>query len=218
MKKVLAKGLCNTHYSRLKRTGETSDPDKKKERHGCSHTREYYVWRNIVARCCDPNNSTYKYYGGRGISICDEWRHSYTTFVRDMGNPPKGLVIDRIDVNGNYCKGNCRWVTVAQNNRNQRRNILTDKLVREMRSLNLMPNEAAKKYGVSLFTASSVLLHRQWKDENGVDVEQIETEINKQMATQDEPGVWMHLDTILAMLAICKEHRASLKAKQEVVE
>ena len=74
-------------------------------------------------RCDDPNNPFYHHYGGRGIIVCEEWNKSFSAFHRDMSDSyQKGLSIDRMDNNGNYCKENCRWVIKSVNNANKRSN------------------------------------------------------------------------------------------------
>lgn len=70
-------------------------------------------------RCNNPNNESFKYYGGRGITVCERW-NDFWVFAADMGTRPKGNSLDRIDPNGNYEPGNCRWATVAEQNRNKR--------------------------------------------------------------------------------------------------
>lgn len=76
--------------------------------HGKSQEYIYSVWNNMKQRCNNPNNTSYDNYGGRGIRICDEWS-KFENFLQDMGEPLAGLTLERIDVNGNYCKDNCKW-------------------------------------------------------------------------------------------------------------
>ena len=93
--------------------------------HGKSHTRLYRTWKNMKQRCYNPNNTYYHRYGGRGITICAEWKQDFKAFYDwAMSNGyTDELTIDRIDVNGNYEPSNCRWVTKEIQNKNTRRNI-----------------------------------------------------------------------------------------------
>lgn len=88
--------------------------------HGRSKTSLYKAWNSMNQRCHNPNVDEYKYYGARGISVCDRWRFSFTAFLADMGERPKGLSIDRINNDGNYEPGNCRWATIHQQAMNKR--------------------------------------------------------------------------------------------------
>lgn len=84
-------------------------------------TREYKTWVNMIGRCENPKVERYPSYGGRGIKVCSGWRHSFETFLRDMGRKPTPKhSIDRIDVNGNYEPGNCRWATNSEQQLNKR--------------------------------------------------------------------------------------------------
>jgi hypothetical protein len=90
-------------------------------KHGLYDHPVRQIWNNMIQRCTNPNNSAWKDYGGRGITVCDRWR-VFQNFVDDMGVPEKGLTIERRDVNGSYCIENCEWATTAQQARNTRRN------------------------------------------------------------------------------------------------
>lgn len=91
-------------------------------RHGLRHTRLYTIWSHMQQRCENPKHNRYHLYGGRGISICPEWRNDFYVFYEwAMCNGYKDtLTIDRINPDGNYEPQNCRWATVSEQNRNRR--------------------------------------------------------------------------------------------------
>lgn len=96
--------------------------------HGKCGTKIYRTWVNMRNRCGNSNVDCYKYYGGRGIKVCEEWDKSFTKFYQDMGDPPtKAHTIDRIDVNGNYELSNCRWATRKEQSQNKRKRSIVDK-------------------------------------------------------------------------------------------
>lgn len=100
---------------------------KNSKTHGRSNSALHNVWRKMKQRCFSEKDQAFKYYGGRGITVCDEWKDNFENFYKcSMTNGySDGLTLDRINVNGNYEPSNCRWVTmkVQQNNRRNNRRI-----------------------------------------------------------------------------------------------
>lgn len=93
----------------------------KRTTHGMCKTKLYRKWSRMKARCYNKSNKDYPDYGGRGITVCDEWIKSFVKFYEDMaGGYEEHLELDRKDVNGNYCKENCRWVTEQEQAWNKR--------------------------------------------------------------------------------------------------
>jgi hypothetical protein len=129
------------------------------------HTPEYLVWVGIKTRCLNPNDPGYKNYGGRGIRVCDLWKDDFGAFLRDMGPRPRGLSIGRVDNDGHYEPGNCRWETAEQQARNKRSTKLNEKKVFEIRaalSCGARRQELAVQYGVSRATIRRIQLNEIW--------------------------------------------------------
>ena len=93
--------------------------------HGLSKTKIYNTWNSMKARCFNPKSCSYKRYGARGITVCEEWKNSFEEFyswsIQNGYN--ENLTIERIDNNGNYCPENCKWISQKQQCRNRRTNI-----------------------------------------------------------------------------------------------
>lgn len=104
-----------------------SDELKANIKHGCSRKRKqdkvYMIYIQMKARCNNPKCKDYYRYGGRGISVCERWLNSFENFLADMGRPGHKESLDRIDLDGNYEPGNCKWATDREQARNRSNNV-----------------------------------------------------------------------------------------------
>lgn len=141
------KGMCHTHYERFRRNGTLEYQRNGNYKHGKSSTPEWKAWVAMRRRCYDNKQPGWADYGGRGISVCSRWlgEDGFENFLADMGEKPTPKhQLDRIDVNKDYSPDNCRWVTKAEQNRNQRKTVwcLVD-------GKKMCLSEAARAIGIS---------------------------------------------------------------------
>ncbi len=130
--KSYCKGFCTKHYQRFKKWGspevvKTADWEDKPYINGKPITKHslYPIWVSMKQRCYYPSSKAYKYYGGRGIEVCDSWKNSFYHFYKDMGERPSPKhQIDRIDNNGDYTPENCQWIVQKRQANNKRNNRL----------------------------------------------------------------------------------------------
>lgn len=127
-------------------------------KHGLFHTRAHSAWRNMIARCYIPSETSYPRYGARGIKVCDRWRNDPVRFIADMGQPPSPKhTLDRIDSTKGYSPENCRWATPKEQARNRKTNRL---LTIGAETLSLV--QWAERYGVSAVMVR-LRLERGWE-------------------------------------------------------
>lgn len=125
-------GCCGVFASGNLRSGRTQSCGcfyiEARTTHGLTYDPSYSTWRQMVDRCHNPKHRRYHDYGGRGISVCSEWRYAPAAFIKYMGpRPSSGHSIDRWpDNDGNYEPGNVRWATRSEQNNNRRGNVLVE--------------------------------------------------------------------------------------------
>ncbi len=117
---------------------------------GGKRTLTMASYSNMIERCYNEKNTAYKYYGGRGIKVCDRWAESFENFLYDMGDAQEGYSIERENVNGNYEKQNCKWIPKNDQAKNTRKNLLVD-----MGDEVLCLSDACRKLGVIYTTGVS---------------------------------------------------------------
>ncbi|MFA6445737.1 MAG: hypothetical protein WCW14_00605 [Candidatus Paceibacterota bacterium] len=128
----------------------------KKYPKGTILTSEYHIWSEMRQRCRYTGHPRYKDYGGRGISVSERWSE-FLNFLEDMGERPKGGTLDRIDNDGDYSKGNCRWTSYTNQARNKRCNRIIEFQGRKQTMM-----EWSEELGMSIQTLSSRINIMHW--------------------------------------------------------
>jgi hypothetical protein len=134
-------------------------------RRGGQSTPAWRSWQAMKIRCFCTTDHNYPNYGGRGIRMCERWL-DFANFLADMGERPAGTTIDRIDVNGHYEPGNCRWATPTEQSRNQRTNKLTADRAEEIKDLirhGVKHRDIADRFGVSMGLVSLIRNGKVWR-------------------------------------------------------
>jgi hypothetical protein len=129
---------------------------------GGTETPTHKAWHSMKQRCYNKQNPKYPRYGQRGIVVCEEWINSFVNFVRDMGVKPKGMTLERRDVNGNYCALNCIWASAKIQANNK-----TNNRVIEFEGKRLTTALWAEDKHIS-FVALRMRLHRNWPIEKAL--------------------------------------------------
>lgn len=138
---------------------------KNIKKHGMAGSRIYITWQNMKDRCINDKNINFKNYGGRGISVCSEWKDSFEEFYKWAlkNGYSEELTIDRIDVNGNYEPNNCRWISLKEQSYNKRNNhFLT------YRGVTKTIAEWADEYGMDYDTLHARIKYYGWPTEKAL--------------------------------------------------
>ena len=139
----------------------------------CGGTRTYHAWKSMHQRCRSSTRADWPRYGGRGIIVCERWNR-FENFLADMGASPPELSLDRINNDGNYEPGNCRWATREQQTRNRRqsagehhwnakltvRDVIT---IRELARSGMTQRALALRFGVSHANIGLIVRRQEWR-------------------------------------------------------
>lgn len=147
--------------------------NKRTHGEGWRPTPEYRSWMAMLDRCRNPNNGSFHRYGGRGITVCQRWRRSYIAFLEDMGRRPSiAYTLDRIDNDGNYEPGNCRWATAkvqgrtvgrpGESNPSARLCLEQVRIIRRCLNLGMNQQEIAPVFSISQMSVSRIKTRATW--------------------------------------------------------
>ena len=139
--------------------------EKYRITHAGRGERLYYIWRGMKSRCTNNGNKDFSKYGGRGISVCNEWFCNYANFREwALKNGYRNdLTIDRIDVNGNYCPENCRWITLKEQSRNKRITIYVT-----VNGVTKPLSEMCEDYRIKYQSAYGLIHRKGWEPQEAI--------------------------------------------------
>jgi hypothetical protein len=146
-------GCIRSDYSASQTHGHTK---------GKKFSPEYHSWASMITRCTNPKAESYPDYGGRGIQVCERWR-TFQNFLDDMGARPRGMTLERNEVNGNYEPTNCVWATLRKQTNNSRRNT-----VLEYDGRRQTISEWAEEFGLAYNTLFARVVRLKWPAERAL--------------------------------------------------
>ncbi len=137
--------------------------------HGLTNTKLYHTWEGMVQRCTNKRSDNFKYYGGVGIKVCDDWKNSFESFLRWAlnNNFEEHLQIDRIDPDNGYSPQNCQFTTVTENIRRRRSTKLSTEKAEEIRRLysegGYTQRKLSKMFGIAVSGINLIINNKTWK-------------------------------------------------------
>lgn len=156
---------CDSDRARTSRMASWPDgvaPRRGYVKHGMEGTPTYNSWSSMIQRCTNPHAHNYKYWGGRGISVCERWL-KFENFLEDMGERPEGLTLDRVDTHRDYGPSNCRWATHVEQARNRTNTKLTEADAVRIRNIQGRTQASiAEEFGVHQSVVSDIRSGKTW--------------------------------------------------------
>lgn len=160
---------CTRARARLRNPPKGTRPNHGYSKAGKNPHPVYKIWEAMIARCENPHSRSYKYYGAKGITVCDHWRHSFPAFLADMGERPSlDHSIERIDSDGNYEPTNVIWATRTEQSRNRpnyvKHSIETARMIRALYATGITMQAIADQFGVTKQSVWLIIHNKVWKE------------------------------------------------------